>query len=181
MKRLTLLLLCILLSACFGGDHEDMRAWMTENTKDLRGVIPKLPEVKPYIAVPYEVEGVIDPFRPGKIEPESKYKQGAGKGGAFQPDFEARELRNSLLEKYPLESLRMIGYLNLNKQPMAVVQVEDKVKQVKVGEYLGLDFGVVTKITDSEIELRELIQDSAGEWTERNSSLHLQSKDGNKK
>lgn len=181
MKRLTLLLLSISLSACFGGDHEDVRAWMAENTKDLRGAIPKLPEVRPYIAVPYEVDGVLDPFKPGKIEPESKYKQGSGKGGAFQPDFEARELRNSLLEKYPLESLKMIGYLNLNKQPMAVIQVDDKVKQVKVGEYLGLDFGVVTKITDSEIELRELIQDSAGEWTERNSSLHLQSKDGGKK
>ena len=181
MKRLTLLSLCILLSACFGGDHEDMRVWMAENTKDLRGVIPKLPEVKPYTAVPYEVEGVLDPFKPGKIEPESKYKQGGGKGGAFQPDFEARELRNSLLEKYPLESLKMIGYLNLNKQPMAAIQVEDKVKQVKVGEYLGLDFGVVTKITDSEVELRELIQDSAGDWTERNSALHLQSKDGSKK
>ena len=54
----------------------------------------------------------------------------------------------------------MIGYLNVNKQPMAVIQVEDKVKQVKVGDYMGLDFGMVTKVTDQEVELRELIQDS---------------------
>ncbi len=153
---------------------------MEENTKGLRGGIPKLPEVKPYEAVPYEVEGILDPFKVAKIEPESKYKN-AGKGGAFQPDFEARELRNSLLEKYPLESLKMIGYMNVNRQPLAVIQVQDKVKQIKVGEYMGLDFGMVTKITETEVQLRELIEDSAGDWSERKSSLYLQSKEGGNK
>jgi len=110
-----------------------------------------------------------------------KNRQGDAQGGAFQPDFDARELRNSLLEKYPIESLRMIGFLNINKKPMAVIQVEDKVKQVKVGDYMGLDFGMVTQISDREVELRELIQDSAGDWSERKSTLYLQSKEGSKK
>lgn len=181
MKRTALIVLCVLLGACGGSDHEELKQWMAENTKDLRGNIPKLPEVKPYEPVPYDGDDRIDPFKPAKIEPESKYKQMAGKGGAFQPDFEAREMRNSLLEKYPLESLKMIGYMNVNKRPMAVIQVEDKVKQVKVGDYLGLDFGMVTQITDTEVQLRELIQDSAGDWSERKSSLFLQSKEGSKK
>lgn len=181
MKRLFLIAMCGALGACSGGEHEDLKQWMEESTKDMRGNIPKLPEVLPYQPVPYEVEGMLDPFKPTKIEPESKFRQGNGKGGVFQPDFEARELRNSLLEKYPLESLKMIGYLNVNKQPIAVIQVEDKVKQVKVGDYLGLDFGMVTKITDADVELRELIQDSAGDWSERKSSLFLQSKEGSKK
>lgn len=181
MKRLSLVVLCCALAACSGSDHEELRQWMADSSKDMRGGIPKLPEVQPYQPVPYEVEGMLDPFKPNKIEPESKYRQAAGKGGAFQPDFEARELRNSLLEKYPLESLKMIGYLNVNKQPIAVIQVDDKVKQIKVGDYIGLDFGMVTKISDKEIELRELIQDSAGDWSERKSSLFLQSKEGSKK
>ena len=181
MKRLIIVTFCCALGACSGGDHEDLKQWMAENTKDLRGSIPKLPEVKPYEPVPYDVEAMLDPFKANKIEPESKYKQGAGKGSAFQPDFEARELRNSLLERYPVESLKMIGYLNVNKQPIAVIQVDDKVKQVKVGEYVGLDFGMVTQISDSEIVLRELIQDSAGDWSERKSSLYLQGKEGSKK
>ncbi len=180
MKRLILVALCGALGACSGGDHEELKQWMAESTKDMRGNIPKLPEVKPYQPVPYDVEGLLDPFKAGKIEPESKNKQGAGNGGAFQPDFEARELRNSLLEKYPIESLKMIGYLNVNRRPIAVIQVEDKVKQVKVGEYLGLDFGMVTRITDKEVVLRELIQDSAGDWSERTSSLYLQGKEGGK-
>lgn len=181
MKRLFFIALCSFLGACSGGDHEDLKQWMVENTKDMRGNVAKLPEVKPYEPVLYDAEGVLDPFKPGKIEPDSKYKQLAGKGGAFQPDFEAREVRNSLLEKYPLESLKMIGYLNVKKIPIAVLQVEDKVKQVKVGDYIGLDFGMVTQISDTEVQLRELIQDSAGDWTERKSSLYLQSKEGSKK
>ena len=149
--------------------------------KDMRGNVPKLPEVKPYEPVPYGMDGVLDPFKTNKIEPESRYKQLAGKGGAFQPDYEAREIRNSMLEKYPLESLKMIGYMNVNKRPMAVIQVEDKVKQVKVGDYMGLDFGMVTQVSDTEVQVRELIQDSAGDWSERKSSLYLQSKEGSKK
>ncbi len=181
MKRLIVLLLCAALTACSGGDHEDLKEWITLNSKDLRGAVKKLPEVFPYQAVVYDVEGLLDPFKASKIEPESRNKHGAGKGGEYQPDFDARELRNSILEKYPLESLKMIGTLNVNNRPMAVLRADDKVKQVKVGEYVGLDFGMITKITSETVELRELIQDAAGDWSERNSTLHLQSKDGGKK
>jgi type IV pilus assembly protein PilP len=181
VRRLIVISLCAFLAACSGDDHDDLRQWMEENSKDMRGNIPKLPEVKAYEPVPYDVESMLDPFKASKIEPDSKYKQGAGKASPFQPDFEARELRNSILEKYPLESLRMVGYLNVNKQPIAVIQVDDKFKQVRVGEYVGLDFGMVTKISDTEMVLRELIQDSAGDWSERTSSLFLQSTEGSKK
>ena len=180
MKRLTALAFCIVLGACSSGEHENLRQWMEDNSKDLRPNIPKLPEVKPYQPVPYDPQGLLDPFKSNKIEPESKFKQ-AGKESMFQPDFEAREMRNSILEKYPIESLKMIGYLNVNKRPLAVIQVDDKVKQVKVGEYIGLDFGMVTQISDSEVKLRELTQDSAGDWSERESSLFLQGKEGSKK
>ena len=181
MKRLILVALCGALGACSGGDHDDLKKWMADNTKDMRGRIPKLPEVKAYEPVPYDVEVLLDPFKASKIEPESKNRQGSGKGGAFQPDFEARDLRNSLLEKYPVESLKMIGYLNIKRRPIAVIQVENKVKQVKVGDYVGLDFGLVTQVTEKEVLLRELIQDSAGDWSERTSSLYLQGKEGSNK
>jgi len=181
VRRTILFALCGVLAACSGGGHEDLKQWMDENSKGLKASVPKLPEVQPYQPVPYDVEGMLDPFKANKIEPESKYKQASGKGGAFQPDFEARELRNSLLERYPIESLKMIGYLNVNKRPIAVIQVDNKVKQIKVGDYIGLDFGRVTQISDTEVELRELIQDSAGDWSERKSSLYLQSKEGSQK
>lgn len=182
MKKGNLLLIGLIsLMGCSSGEHDDLRQWMEESTKDLRGQVKPLPEVKAYVPVPYEMYGITDPFRPAKIEPEGRGKLGAGKGGGLQPDFEARELRNNVLEKYPLESLTMIGRLVINKVPMAAIQYEDKVKQVKVGDYIGLDFGMVTAIGESEVKLRELIQDSAGEWSERDSSLLLQSKEGSSK
>ncbi|MCE1241298.1 MAG: pilus assembly protein PilP [Azonexaceae bacterium] len=172
----------LLLAGCSAGDHAELRQWMEENSKDLRGRVPPLPEIKPYEAVPYEVEAMVDPFRASKLEPDSKFRNDGRGGGAFQPDFEARELRNSVLEKYPLESLKMIGQMVINKRPIAVIQYEEnKVKQVRVGEYIGLDFGMVTEISESEVKIRELIQDSAGDWSERQSSLYLQSSEGSSK
>ncbi len=89
-------------------------------------------------------------------------------------------MRNSIMEKYPLESMRMIGFMNINKQPMAAIQVDQLVKQVKVGDYIGLDFGVITKITEQEIEIREVVEDSSGDWSERMNTLQLQAKEGSK-
>ena len=78
MKRLLLIALFGFLAACSSGDHEDLKQWMADNTKDMKGGVPKWPEVKPYEPVPYDVDAMLDPFKPGKIEPESKSKQGAG-------------------------------------------------------------------------------------------------------
>lgn len=89
-------------------------------------------------------------------------------------------MRNSIMEKYPLESMHMIGFMNINKKPMAAVQVDQLVKQVKVGDYIGLDFGVITKITEQEIEIREVVEDSSGDWSERMNTLQLQAKEGSK-
>lgn len=72
----------------------------------------------------------------------------------------------------------MIGRLVLNNQTMAVIKFDDKVQQVKVGDYMGLDFGLVTQIQDNELKLRELIQNSDGEWEQRDSSLMLQTTEG---
>lgn len=181
MRRILLLVGCSLLAACSGSGNDDIKRWMDENTRDMRGKIAPLPEVRPYQPVPYDVEALLDPFKAQKIEPDSKYKHASGKGGGLQPDFEARELRNGVLEKYPLESLTLIGRLIINQQPLAVIKYEDKVRQVRVGEYIGLDFGMVTEIGENELKLRELIQDSAGDWSERESSLYLQGTEGSKK
>lgn len=185
MKALHPLLMigfCLLVAACASEEHSDIRQWMKENTKDLRGGIPPLPKVVPYQPVPYLSDKQVDPFASSKIEPNSQNdRDGAGKGGKFRPNFEAREERNNLLEKYPLESIKMIGFLNVNHQPMAVVHVDKHVKQVKRGDYIGQDFGIVIEINEQQMVLKELVQDSAGDWTERTSTLQLQSKEGSKK
>lgn len=173
-RMLAALLLSLLLAACgSSGDHDGLKQWMRESTKNLQGKIPPLPEVKPYEAAEYQAETLPDPFKVALMEQDAKKRRG---GGKLQPDFEARELRNNPLERYPLESLTMIGYLKIGKMPYAVVQADQLVKQVKIGEYVGQDFGIVTQVSDTEVTVRELIQDSAGDWSERTSTLLLQEK-----
>jgi type IV pilus assembly protein PilP len=46
--------------------------------------------------------------------------------------------------------------------------------QVRVGNYLGQNYGRITRITETELGLREIVQDAAGEWIERPATLELQ-------
>ena len=172
MKRLAVALASFALFACSGGDHEDLRKWMNEASKDIKGRIPPLPEVRPYEPVPYDAGNLIDPFKPAKIEPEQK--EG---GGGMRPDLNRPK---EPLESYPLESLKYVGVFIKNKIGYAIIQSDSSLFQVRIGNYMGQNFGVITKISESEVGLRELVQDAAGDWVERVSVLLLQEKGGAK-
>ncbi len=169
MKRLALTVIACALAACGSGEHADLKQWMKESTKDLKGTIPPLPEIKPFPLIAYEAGEVVDPFNPRKIEPTKK----AGGGGGAQPDLNRRR---EPLESYPLESLNMVGTLAKRSAVHAIVAADATYHQVKVGNYMGQNFGVVTNISDTEVTLKELVQDAAGDWTERTSTLQLQEK-----
>ena len=70
----------------------------------------------------------------------------------------------------------MVGSVTKQGQPFALLRVDNLLYQVKVGDYLGQNYGRITKITETEIALREIVQDAAGEWIERTSTLQLQEK-----
>ena len=156
------------LAACGGESHQDLRAWMAEQGKGTRGKLDPVPQIKPYEPFAYNAFDMPDPFKPRKIEP--------AKGGSkLAPDL-AR--RREPLESFPLESLTMVGTLEKNRAIYALIRTPEKdVYQVKAGNHMGQDFGVITGITETEIKLRELVQDGAGDWTERTSSLQLQQPD----
>jgi type IV pilus assembly protein PilP len=94
-------------------------------------------------------------------------------GGGFRPDLDRPK---EPLELYPLESLKYVGVMTRKKVSYAIVQVDGTLHQIKIGNYMGQNFGVVVDVSESEITLRELIQDSAGDWVERTSTLLLQEK-----
>ena len=172
MKKL-LILVCVLLASCSsGGDHEELQQWMNDAAKDAKGKIPPLPEVKPYEAVAYDAGNLVDPFKSAKIAPEKK----KGGGGA-QPDFDRPR---EPLEAYPLESLKFVGMMTKKKVFYAIVEVDGALYQVRTGNYLGQNFGVITKITESEVVLKELVQDAEGDWVEKVTSLLLQGQEGTK-
>lgn len=164
MRALWLAVCCCGLVAC-SSDQENIQAWMDEQAKGMRGTVKPLPEIKPFPAVEYAAAAASDPFGAARIEPEKKA------GGGLRPNLERRK---EPLEAYPLESLKMVGVLMQNKVVHALIQADKNIYQVKVGNYMGQDFGVVTAISESEVTLRELVEDVNGDWVERTSSLLLQ-------
>ncbi len=168
MSKLLVLLASVFLVACASGDHEDLREWMSTVAQDAKGKIPPLPVVEPYEPVAYDVGDLIDPFKPAKLGSDAR-KGGSG----FKPDLDRPK---EPLELYPLESLQYVGVMTRAKLSYAIIQVDSALYQVKIGNYLGQNFGVVIDVSESEVTLRELVQDSAGDWVERTSSLLLQEK-----
>jgi type IV pilus assembly protein PilP len=169
MKRwLALVGAGVLLAGCGGESHQDLRNWMAEQGKNARGKLDPLPQMKPYEPFTYNAFDLPDPFKPRKIEPSKG-------GGKLAPDLGRRR---EPLESYPLESLDMVGTVQKDRTIYALVRTPDKdVYQVRSGNYVGQNFGVVTGVSDAEIKLRELVQDGAGDWTERSSTLQLQQAD----
>jgi type IV pilus assembly protein PilP len=154
----------LLVAACGGESHQDLRAWMQDQGKGVKGKLDPLPQVKPYEPFTYNAFDLPDPFKPRKIEP--------AKGGSkLAPDLNRRK---EPLESFPLESLQMVGTLQRGKNTYALVRTTDKdIYQIRIGNYLGQNFGVVVQISEGEVQVRELVQDGAGDWTERSSTIQL--------
>lgn len=175
MRLLPALMLALMplisLTGCGGGDHEDIKQWMVDASRDLRGRVPPLPELKPFPIVSYTSGDKSDPFSSARLEPEKK-----DDGGGKKPDFERPREQ---LENFPLGSMAFIGFVNKNKAQSrhALIQVEGVIYQVRKGNYVGQDFGRIAEITDSEILLIETVQDPSGQtndWIERQMTLQIQ-------
>ena len=76
----------------------------------------------------------------------------------------------------PLDSMAMVGSMTREGKRFALLRVDNLYYNVKAGDYLGQNFGRITKISETDITLREVVQDAAGEWIERTSTLQLQEK-----
>jgi type IV pilus assembly protein PilP len=169
MRNLAVMVAAVfVLAACGGDEHQDLKEELKNMTKDLRGNIPPLPVVKPYEPVPYTAFDLPDPFGPAKIELAIGATK--SKGGANAPDSSRPK---EALEAYPLESLKMVGTLSQKGVNYALVRADSSVYRVKVGNYMGQNFGLITGITDNQINLKELVQDASGDWTERKVALQL--------
>lgn len=167
---LVVLLSSVSLYGCGSGDHEDIKQWMDESSRDLRGRAPPLPELKPFPVISYEATEQMDPFSVSRVEPEKK------EGGGAKPDFDRPREQ---LESYPLEALHYVGVVSKgkDKQRHALILAEGIVYPAGVGNYLGQNFGRITAITPSEITLKEIVQDPSGQttdWVERQATLQLQ-------
>lgn len=166
MNRAAILGACVLLAGCAGGSEDDLQTWMNEQAKTMRGSVQTLPELKPFPVVAYAGTQGDDPFRSARMEPERR-----ASAGALRPDMDRRR---EPLESYPLESMQMVGILMQGRNTHALIKANNALHQVKVGNYMGQNFGVVTQITENQVTLRELVEDVYGDWVERITPLTLQ-------
>jgi type IV pilus assembly protein PilP len=158
-----------LLAGCSGDEHSDLKQELAQLTKDYRGQVPPLPQVKPYEPVPYTAEGQVDPFRVERIEVA---QPGRSSGSASKLAEHEKRVKEPL-EAFPLESIQMLGTITQEKETFALVKAGPNLYRVRKGNYMGQNFGVITGIDEGQIRLKELVQDSGGDWVERTSALQL--------
>jgi type IV pilus assembly protein PilP len=172
IQSLSVLALCsatLLLAGCGGSGDVDLKAWMAEQGASARGKIDPIPPIRPYEAFTYNAFGQSDPFKPRKIESAK---------GTRGPDLARRK---EALEAFPLETLAMVGSLQRGRAMIGLVKASDnRVFQVRQGNYMGQNFGVITNVTESEISMKELFQDGAGDWVERQTKMMLQEREQKK-
>lgn len=163
----SLLLATLALVGCGGEEFQDLKDFVRDSGADMRGKVPPPPEVKPYEPFSYDNSTAIpDPFKPRKADARS-----ASRSGQNQPNMDRPKEE---LEDFPLESLRMVGYLQQANVGYGVIRSTDgKLHRIKAGNYVGMNFGQVISVSDTEIKIKEMVQDSAGDWSERESSLQL--------
>jgi type IV pilus assembly protein PilP len=176
MKRLHVLCMCCVvmgLMGCGSSTEDELRQWMTDQRNQTHPRVVPIPEPKQYKPESYTLAGSVEPFSKEKLAQALKRDsaQTASNEALIAPELARRK---EALEGYPLDAVSMVGSLLKDGQPVALIKVDNLLYQVRPGNYLGPNYGRVIKISETEITLREIVQDAVGEWVERPSSLQLQ-------
>jgi type IV pilus assembly protein PilP len=163
----------LLLAACAPSDQEELTAWMAEQRTLTKPNVQPIPEPKKFTPQAYTQEASVDPFSNQKLTQALKREsaQSTSNAALVAPELARRK---EPLEGYPLDAMAMVGTLMREGKPVALVKVDNLLYQVRPGNYLGQNFGKIVKVGETEVVLREIVQDAAGEWIERTATLQLQ-------
>lgn len=172
--QIAFLAICAVLTAgCSSSGEEELRQWMTELRANTKPRITPLTEPKQFKPQNYSADGATDPFNSVKLTQALRRDstQLAANATLIAPEMSRRK---EPLEAYPLDTMVMVGSLNKTGSPTALLKVDNLLYQVRVGSYLGQNYGKITQITETAIQLREIVQDATGDWIERQTTLDLQ-------
>jgi type IV pilus assembly protein PilP len=158
------------LSAC-SGPQEELEVWMANERSQTRPVVTPLSPPGKFNPEKYQGADAVEPFSTQKLAASLR-------GDVSTPDPRlAAELnrRKEPLEAFPLDSVSMVGSVMRHGTRFALLKVDSLLYQVKVGDYLGQNNGKIMKITETDISIRETVQDATGgELIERPAALQLQ-------
>ena len=163
------LLAATLLQGCVD-DQDELQQWMEQQKREVKPSVEPLSAPKKFIPQAYVALNSCEPFSTQK-------RSVALKQEARQPNsLLASEVnrRNYPFEAYPIDSMSMVGSVVRGGHPYALLRVDNLLYQVKPGDYLGQNYGKITKISETDVAFREIVQDAGGEWIERMSALQLQ-------
>ncbi len=162
------LILTGLLAGCSNPDMNDLRAFIEEVKQRPPGRIEPLPEIKEVDTHTYSSSDLRNPFAPEKVqETQTSVAQSSG----LTPDFNRRKEE---LEQFPLDTLRMVGTLDKEDAVLALIRTNDgTIHTVKSGNYIGLNYGKIDRISEEKIELTEIIKDGQGGYIERQATMAL--------
>lgn len=165
--------LIALLAGCGSSGQEELQQWMTDQRNQTKPKVEPIPEPKKFTPQAYTQEAATDPFSNQKLTEALKRdsKQVSANAGLVAPELARRK---EPLESFPLDTMSMVGSLVKLGQPVALVKVDNLLYQVRPGNYLGQNYGKITKVDETEVTLREIVQDAGGEWIERIAKLQLQ-------
>lgn len=168
-RALALGLAMLLLAAC-GQSMDDLEDYAKEVKSRTSKNIEPVPQPKPYEPFVYAAADRRDPFIP-LLQSRDEALAAAGGAGAVRPDIDRPK---EPLEEFPLDSLRMVGTITMQKRAFALIKAPDAiVHRVSVGDHLGQNFGKITGISETEISLVEIIPDGFGGWTNRPATVAL--------
>ncbi|MBK6385394.1 MAG: pilus assembly protein PilP [Rhodoferax sp.] len=164
-----------LVSGCTGAGDEDLLQWMAEQKAQTKPKVVPISEPKQFKPESYTQVSAVEPFSREKLTQALRRdsSQVASNGALVAPELARRK---EPLEAFPLDSMALVGSLVQAGKPVALVKVDSLLYQVRPGNYLGQNYGRVTKINETEVTLREIVQDAVGEWIERTATLQLQEK-----
>lgn len=173
MIRKAWLVIPLLIAGCGSGENEDIKKWMAEASKDMRGKVEKIDEPKKYEPFKYESDKLVDPFNATKVTAmaDAGKQPGSKNAGGPRPDLSRPK---EVLEAFSIENLRMVGAMQQKGVSYAIIKADSSLHRVKVGNYIGQNYGKITKITETEVMVQEMIEDGSGEYVYRDSTLVLQ-------
>jgi len=162
-----------LLLGCGASEQDEIQQWMTDQRASTRARVQPIPEPKKFTPQAYTEDAATDPFSNQKLTQALKKEsaQSTSNAALIAPELARRK---EPLESFPLDAMSMVGSLARQGQPVALVTVDNLLYQVRPGNYLGQNYGRITKVGETEVVLREIVQDAAGEWIERTATLQLQ-------
>lgn len=165
--------LLLLLAGCGSSGQDELQQWMTEQRAEIKPKVQPIPEPKKFTPQSYTQEAATDPFSNLKLTQALKRDsaQVSNNAGLVAPELARRK---EPLESFPLDAMSMVGSLVKQGKPVALVKVDNLLYQVRPGNYLGQNYGRITKVGETDVSLREIVQDAAGEWIERTATLQLQ-------